>query len=105
VSIDTGTNSLLVEIVVKAQSHAGALGGGVAVIDTALQAGGVEKRMALRGSTVRTEDVLSGQQPSVPGHCPFKNPADVDAPEQSARPAVSCAPAWRARLDGRAPSR
>jgi hypothetical protein len=59
VSIDTGTSSLLVEVVVEAGSQAGALGAGVAVIDTALQAGGVEKRMALRGSTVRTEDIVT----------------------------------------------
>ncbi len=60
VSIDTGTNSLVVEVVVEAEGQAGALGGDVGVIDTALQAGGIEKRMALRGSTVRTEDVVPG---------------------------------------------
>jgi hypothetical protein len=45
---------------VEAEGQAGALGGGAAVIDTALQAGGVEKRVALHGSTVRTEDVVRG---------------------------------------------
>jgi hypothetical protein len=45
---------------VEAEGQAGALGGGAAVIDTALQAGGVEKRVALHESTVRTEDVVRG---------------------------------------------
>jgi hypothetical protein len=60
VSIDAGTDSLLVEVVVEAEGQAGALGGGAAVIDTALRAGGVEKRVALRGSMVQTEDLVPG---------------------------------------------
>jgi hypothetical protein len=67
VSIDAGTNCLLVEVVVEAEGQAGALGGGAAVIDTALQAGGVEKRVTLRRPTVRTEDVVPGQQPGSRG--------------------------------------
>jgi hypothetical protein len=58
VSIDTGTNSLLVEVVVEADSQAGALGGGVAVIDAALQGAGAQKRVALHGATARTEDIV-----------------------------------------------
>lgn len=59
-SIDAGTSSLLVDIVVEVEGQAGALRGGAAVIHTAPQAGGVDKRVALRASTVRTEDVVPG---------------------------------------------
>ncbi|MGH2393736.1 MAG: hypothetical protein ACRDGH_09640, partial [Candidatus Limnocylindria bacterium] len=44
VSIDAGTRSLLVEVVVEAESQAGALAAGAAVIDTALRAAGVAER-------------------------------------------------------------
>ncbi|HET6753368.1 MAG TPA: hypothetical protein VFH23_05400 [Jiangellaceae bacterium] len=53
-------NSLLVDVVVEAEGQAGALRGGAAVIHTALQTGGVGKRVALRASMVRTEDVVPG---------------------------------------------
>jgi hypothetical protein len=56
VSIDAGSGSLLVELVVEAESRAGALAAGAAVIDTAVRAAGVEKRAGLHGSTARTED-------------------------------------------------
>jgi hypothetical protein len=58
VSIDAGTRSLLVEVVVEAESQAGALAAGAAVIDTALRAAGVEQRAALRRSAARTEDLI-----------------------------------------------
>jgi hypothetical protein len=46
-------------VVVKAESQAGALAAGAAVIDTALRAAGVEQRAAIHGSTARTEDLIS----------------------------------------------
>ncbi len=58
VSIDAATPSLLVEVVVEAESQAGALAAGAAVIDTALQVAGVEKRAAMHGSRARTEDLV-----------------------------------------------
>jgi hypothetical protein len=58
VSIDAGTGSLLVEVVVEAESQAGALAAGAAVIDTALRAAGLEQPAALHGSTARTENLV-----------------------------------------------
>jgi hypothetical protein len=57
VSIDGGTRSLQVEVIVKAESQAGALAAGAAVIDTAVRAAGVEQRVALHGSTAHAEDL------------------------------------------------
>ena len=59
VSIDAGTRGLLVELVVMAESQAGALAAGAAVIDTAVRAAGAEERAVLHGSTARTEEVIS----------------------------------------------
>jgi hypothetical protein len=59
VSVDAAAPSLLVEVVVEAESQAGALAAGAAVIDTALRAAGVEKRAAMQGSRARTEDLVS----------------------------------------------
>jgi len=69
VAIDAGTGSLLVEVVVEAESQAGALTAGAAVIDTALRAAGVEQRAAPHGSTARTEDPIpvGGQDPARAG--------------------------------------
>jgi hypothetical protein len=58
VSVDAGTRSLLIEVVVEAEGEAGALATGAAVMDAALWAAGVEKRAALYGSRARTEDVV-----------------------------------------------
>jgi hypothetical protein len=58
VSIDAGTGSLLVEVVVEADSQAGALAAGAGVIDTALRAAGVEKQAAMQESRARTEDLV-----------------------------------------------
>jgi hypothetical protein len=58
VSVDAAAPSLLVEVVVEAESQAGALAAGAAVIDAALRAAGVEKRAAMQGSRARTEDLV-----------------------------------------------
>jgi hypothetical protein len=58
VSVDAGTRSLRIEVVVEAEGEAGALAAGAAVMDAALRAAGVEKRAALYGSRARTEDVV-----------------------------------------------
>jgi hypothetical protein len=58
VSIDAGSHNLLVEVVVEAGSQAGALAAGAAVIDSALQAAGVESRAAMQESRARTEDLV-----------------------------------------------
>lgn len=59
VSIDAGTGTLLIEVVVEAEGQAGALAVVAAVIDTALRAAGVEQRVAIHGSTARTEDLIT----------------------------------------------
>lgn len=53
-----GQSCLLVEVVVEADSQAGALAAGAAVIDTAFRAGGEEQQAAIHGSTARTEDLI-----------------------------------------------
>ncbi len=58
VSINAGTGSLLVEIVVEDESQVGALAAGAAVIDTALWAAGAEKQAAMQESRARTEDLI-----------------------------------------------
>jgi hypothetical protein len=58
VSIDAGTGSLLVEVVVEAESQAGALAAGAAAIDMALRSAATEERLAVHGSTARTEDLV-----------------------------------------------
>ncbi|MGH9229343.1 MAG: hypothetical protein ACRD07_11580 [Acidimicrobiales bacterium] len=58
VSINAGTGSLLVEVVVEAESEAGALAAGAAVIDTALRAAGMERRAAVHRLVARTEDLI-----------------------------------------------
>ncbi|MGH9111592.1 MAG: hypothetical protein ACRDZN_04735 [Acidimicrobiales bacterium] len=58
VSIDAGTGSLLVELVVRADSQAGALAAGATRIDAALQAANVEDRTVMDGSTAHTENLV-----------------------------------------------
>jgi hypothetical protein len=58
VSVDAAERSLLVEVVVEAESQAGALAAGAAVIDTALRAAGAEKQAAIQQSRARTEDLV-----------------------------------------------
>jgi hypothetical protein len=58
VSADAEARSLVVEVVVDAESQAGALSAGAAVIDAALTAAGVEKQAAMHSSRARTEDLV-----------------------------------------------
>jgi hypothetical protein len=58
VSVDAGTRSPRIEVVVEAEGEAGALATAAAVMDAAQRAAGVEKRAALYGSRARTEDVV-----------------------------------------------
>jgi hypothetical protein len=58
VLVAAAERSLMVEVVVEAESQAGALAAGAAVIDTALWAAGVEKQAAIQESRARTEDLV-----------------------------------------------
>jgi hypothetical protein len=58
VSVDAAERRMLVEVVVEAESQAGALAAGATVIDTALRAARVEKQAAIQQSRARTEDLV-----------------------------------------------